>query len=156
MADRGARVEVRGLREFERAIRDLDGDLRTELRGDLRSIAEQVAADARGRVAADVGSGDAAASITPRATGKGASIAAGGRKAPYFPWLDFGGSVGRGHRPGVAWSGAVKREWRGRPVGEGRYLYPAIRASRDLIVRLVDASVERVAREAGFDTKGGQ
>ncbi len=71
MADRGARVEVRGLREFERAIRDLDGDLRTELKGDLRSIAEQVAADARGRVAADVGSGDAAASITPRATGKG-------------------------------------------------------------------------------------
>jgi hypothetical protein len=154
VADRSAHIEVRGLREFERAIRAVDGRLAAELRSALRAIAEQVAADARSRVTADVGAGPAAASITPRAGARGASIAAGGRAAPYLPWLDFGGSVGRGHRPGVAWSGAVKREWRGRPVGEGRYLYPAIRANRDAISRLVDEAVERVAEDAGFETRG--
>lgn len=146
------KVEVRGIRELNSAFRRLDAGVSQRLKANFLAIAEAVAVNARGRVPHR--SGDAAASIKARASSRGASIAFGGTKAPYFPWLDFGGSTGRGHQKGVSGSGSIKREWRGRPVGEGRYIYPAIRAMRPQTERAVDRAIAAAADATDFETRG--
>lgn len=143
-------VKVTGLRELSRAMKQVDTELPKELKARFLVVARRVVGVAQQRMPQRTGR--AQASVKARATVRGASIAAGGTAAPYYPWLDFGGSVGRGHRPGAAWSGAVKREWRGLPGGSGRYIYPAIAQERDEIAKQVDEAVADVARQAGFDT----
>lgn len=148
-------VKITGLRELQGAFKRVNADLPKELRLAFRAIADKVVSVARGKVTADVGPGPAASSIRPRATQRGAGIAFGGPSAPHMPWLDFGGSVGRGHKPGMAWSGAVKRDWRGVPSGSGRYVYPAISEQREETAAAVDLAIKRVSESAGFDTTGG-
>lgn len=145
-------VKVSGLAAVDRAFRGIDRSLQAELKSELLDVAEGVATDVRSRMPRR--KGRAAASVKARASGRRAAIAAGGRAAPYFQWLDFGGSVGRGHRPGVAWSGAIKREWMGVPVGEGRYLYPGIRAKRKDIEQGAGDAVLNAAAANGFETRG--
>jgi hypothetical protein len=60
-------------------------------------------------------SGKAAGSIRAASTQKGARIKAGGSRAPYYAWLDFGGRVGPNK--------SVLRKF----YSDGRYLYPALR-----------------------------
>jgi len=141
-------VEVRGLRELQGAFRTIDRDLPKELRLHLKDIATHVVGVVQQRM--PFGTGEAARSVKPRATQRGAGIAfpAGGKpwrdvKADYYPWLDFGGKVGRG-RSIV------------RPVVKGgRYIYPAIAESRGYIETEVNAAVEVVAEHAGFETRNG-
>lgn len=146
-----AAVQVRGLREVQSAFRKVDKGIPKGFREEFMGIARTVAADAAGRVPSVTGR--AAGSIKPRASQRGAGIAFGGRAAPYLPWLDFGGSTGKGHRPGVGWSGSVKRDWLGRPVGEGRYVYPAIADNRERIEQAAEEAVMNVAAKAGFEVR---
>jgi hypothetical protein len=141
------KVVMHGIRELSGALRRVDARLPGEIRAEFRGVADQVAAKVASKVPRR--SGRAAASVKGRASGRNASIVAGGRAAPHFPWLDFGGSVGRGHRPRVPWSGAIRRDWRGKPGGEGRYIYPTIREERDEIIEGADQAVERVLRKVG-------
>ncbi len=141
------RVEVRGLRELSSAFRAVDRDLPKQLRVEFKGIAEHVIGVAQGKM--EFGGGEAANSLRPRATQKGAGIAfpAGGKpwegvKAAYYPWLDFGGTVGKGRR--------VKRD----RVKGGRYVYPAIAESGKEIAEQVDDAVETVAERARFTTRG--
>lgn len=145
-------LNVKGIKELRAALRSMDGDLPKQLRVEFLAVSSAVAGKIAGAVPHRTGR--AAASVKPRATQSGAAIAFGGSKAPYMPWLDFGGSTGPGHRPGQAGSGAIRRPWLGRPVGEGRYVYPTIRRERPETMRRVDAAVAKVAAAAGFDTTG--
>lgn len=145
------KVEVRGIRELATAFRRVDAELPKQLKSAFLGVAQRVVRRAQAKM--EFGAGKAASSVKARASARGASIAFGGQAAPYEPWLDFGGSVGRGHKPGVAWSGSVKRDWRGLPSGMGRYVYPAIKESREDIAAAVDAAVFLVARSAGFDVR---
>jgi len=146
----GAAIEVRGLREVQSAFRKVDKDLPKELRVEFKAIAEDVATGIRAKVPQLTG--HAAASVRPRASQRGAAIAFGGNAAPYFPWLDFGGTTGKGHRPGVAYSGSVKRDWKGRP-GDGRYVYPTITERSKDIEQAAEDAVMKVAHNAGLETK---
>ena len=151
----GLKVEVKGIRELSRAFRAVDKGLPAGIKAALLPVAQGVAAAARSRASADfdLSTGRAAGSIKARASATSAGIAFGGSAAPYFPWLDFGGSTGRGHIPGVAWSGAIKREWKGNPGGEGRYVYPTIRAKRPDIEAGVEAAVVSVSRRQQFEVR---
>lgn len=148
-----SKVHVRGLNETVRAFREVDADLPKELRVAFKAIAEHVAVLARSWVPRG-GSGVAAASIRARATQRGAGIAfprgEGRGKADYYPWLDFGGTTGRGHSIGVAGSGSIKRDL----VKGGRYVYPAIADSREFIGDAAGEAIERAAHGAGFMTRG--
>ena len=146
------KVEVRGIREFGRALKQVDAGLPKALQAHMLGIAENVAGKARARMPHI--SGRAAGSVKARGRSSGASIAFGGTAAPYMPWLDFGGSVGKGHQTGRAWSGSVKREWLGNPSGSGRYIYPSISDARPETEAAMDAAIKEVAVRAGFDTKG--
>jgi len=143
------RVNVRGIRELSAAFRKVDAEIGQELKDAFMAVAARVVAIAQQRMPHK--SGAAMASVKPRASQKGAGIAFGGTKAPYMPWLDFGGSVGRGHKPGVAWSGAIGRDWLGKPGGDGRYVYPAISEARDDTEAATYAAMEKACRSAGFD-----
>lgn len=153
----GQGIQVTGLREWQTAIRQVDRELPKEVRKEFLSIADYVVGQAQQRM--PWGSGEAMRSLKARATQKGAGISrpAGGtpwrgEKADYYPWLDFGGSVGRGriangHQAG---GGSIHRP----VVKGGRYLYPAIVGATDYIVQHVGDTILRVARTAGFEVRG--
>jgi hypothetical protein len=150
-------VTVRGIGEVVRAFREVDRDLPKELQKRFKAVATHVVGVAQRRM--PYSTGTAARSLRPRATQKGAGIAfpAGGRdsatdKAGYYPWLDFGGTTGRGHQGSGhdTFGGAIKRE---RITG-GRYLYPAIGESKEYIREATDDAIEDTAKDAGFTTTG--
>jgi hypothetical protein len=145
------RLEVKGINESIRAFKKVDSDIPAGFRKEMLAIASDVAGEAQQRVPWK--SGKAARSIKPRASQRGAGIAFGGSAAPYFPWLDFGGTTGKGHRPGQRFSGSVSREWLGNPRGEGRYVYPAIRDKSDDIEKAAEAAVINAAKRAQFEVK---
>lgn len=142
------RLDVEGLIGMKKAFRQAHDGTQKAIQRRLKGVAQLVASEAAGRV--PVRSGRAAASVRALATQESASVIAGGPKAPYFPWLDFGGSVGRRHRSGVADSGSVKRPWMGNPGGEGRYIYPAIRDMSEVIASETGEAIHEALADAGF------
>jgi hypothetical protein len=135
-----AKVEVKGLRDLRRALKDVAEATPADLRDGLAELSGIVAAAARERMPER--SGRARASIVVRRQSAAAAIATGGSKAPYEPWLDFGGRVGP-HKSTV------------RPFFKaGRYLYPALADNREEIGRRLDVLLADLAHKAGFDTTG--
>lgn len=133
-------VQVKGLKEFQGAVRQVDKALGPELRKGLNEAAEIVAGAARPLV--PVRSGDAAGSIKVGSTQRAAQIKVGGTAAPYFPWLDFGGRVG-------------PRKTTLRPfIQRGRYVYPTLADKRPEVEAKIDEVLRRLAVAAGFDTTG--
>lgn len=160
------KLELKGLKEFQSALRNIAPAARKEFATDLKAIGKMVATDA----AADM----------PRVTGKarrsvkvkvvanrgfeGVSISEGGTVAPYVPWLDFGGTVGRGRKSNarvtIASGGRVSVQ-RGRAKGtgtvvrpyikDGRYLYPAYFRRYDDMVAATFEAVKRATTSAGLE-----
>lgn len=131
------RIEVEGVREFQRSLRQMDAGLAKQLRVVFNDAAEIVVTHARPKVARRTGA--AAASIKVRSSQREARLAAGGRKAPYYPWLDFGGAVGPGK--------SVKRDF----VTEGRYIYPTVREQNVAIQQAMSDGLTRLATDAGLE-----
>jgi hypothetical protein len=158
VADELVGVRIEGLAELRRAFREAGNGSQKAIARRLKEAATLVASEAAGRVPVWPGParrgqprpGSAAASVRPYGTQSGAGIRGGGASAPHYPWLDFGGTTGRGHRPGVAGSGSVVRPWMGKPAGEGRYIYPAVRDLSDILAESVGEAVHEALRDAGF------
>jgi hypothetical protein len=147
-----AGTEVEGLIAMKKAFRLAHDGTQRAIQRRLKAVAALVASEVAGRV--PVRSGRAASSVRALATQESASVAAGGARAPYYAFLDFGGSTGRGHVPGAADSGSVRREWYGRGGsggGEGRYLYPAIRDMSEVIAHEAGEAVHEALHDAGFE-----
>lgn len=131
-------LTVDGLPEFARAISQLGSTAARGLRLALNDVADVVIETARPKV--PVLSGAAAATIRPRSTRNAVRITAGGDKAPYYPWLDFGGHVGR--------HGTAARTF----IKDGRYLYPTYYDQRRSGVydKVLEQHLRRVAVAAGL------
>lgn len=129
----GKTIQVRGLRELRGALRDIEKTLGPELRKGLNEVAEVVLDTARPLV--PTRSGKARASLKAGSTEKAVQIKAGGTKAPYWGWLDFGGKVGR--------SKSVKRRF----IPEGRYIYPTLTKRRDAIEAKFYEVIDRLTEE---------
>lgn len=137
MARRDVDIEIHGLREFQASLRRMDATLPKRLRIALNQASQVVVDDARPLVPRR--SGAAAGSLKVRSSQREARVAAGGRKAPYYAWLDFGGRVGR--RRSVA-----------RPFyKEGRYIYPSLSQNRDEIQRVMGRALAELAESAGLE-----
>lgn len=134
-------IKVRGLTEFVRALRAMNSDLPKEMRVGLNAGANLVVDWARPRVPSK--SGKAQGSVRASSTRTAARVTGGGARVPYYPWLDFGGRVGRKR--------AVHRAF----LPGGRYIYAGYQARRDEVTAEVAAAVVRVAESAGFDVTGG-
>ena len=128
-------VHLSGFRELRRALAVAGNGLQPELRDGLKRAGDVVIRDARGHI--PVLTGRARGSL--RVVSRGARIEAVGGKGsvPYYPWLEFGGSVSKG------------RVVRPRAPG-GRYLYPAVERNTSRLAAEAELALDRVLKRAGF------
>lgn len=137
MTVRSGRVDVEGLSDFRRSLREVDRELPKELRAALRrDVADPVAGQVQTRV--PVKSGAWRKAIRGGATQSAAYIQWGRAKVPYAGWLEFGGKR-RGGRNSVA--------YRNR-VSTGRYVWPTVRSNEDRAAEATLQAMDRTMRRA--------
>lgn len=129
-------IEIDGLRQFARSLKAMDSDLPKALRIGFNEAVQIVVDTARPRVPRRTGR--AAGSLKAQSTRTAARIAAGGRRAPYFPWLDFGGA-GPGNRP-------ARRPF----YTDGRYVWKAYAEKRDEVRDRLERALVELAESAGL------
>lgn len=130
-------IKVRGLRDLQGALKRMDGESQKKLRLVLNEVAETVAAGTRRRVPRRTGA--AAASVKVASSQREARIKEGSAKAPYMPWLDYGGKTGK--------KKSVKRPF----VKDGRYLYPTYRANKSSLLPALEKAIVELAKESGLE-----
>lgn len=130
-------IKIEGLAQLNRSLRQLDGQAPVALRLAGNEAARIVVDAARPMVPRQTGR--AASTVRAASTRTSTRVSAGGKRAPYFPWLDYGGRVGRGKK--------TKRPF----LSDGRYIYPAFRANRDQFERVLGDALRRVITDAGLD-----
>lgn len=134
-------IKVKGLAEFSRNLRKINGELPKSLRVASNEAAQIVVTWAKSHVHSR--SGRAASSIKAKSTRTEARVSGGGTKVPYYPWLDFGGKVGR-HR-------SVQRKY----IKAGRYIYPGYTENMDQVNAALLAALLDVVRQADMEVSGG-
>jgi hypothetical protein len=132
------KVQITGLREFQRALKAMDTDLPRQLRLVLNQASKLVIDYAEPRFPHKTGR--AAASLKAKSSQREARVSLGGRRAPWAPWVDFGGQ------------GKV----RGRPphrefIRGGRYVYKGLEVRRAEITEVMAAGMTELARTAGLE-----
>lgn len=133
-----ARIEVHGLRDFQRELKNLDSELPRQLRVVNMKAAELVASDARTRASSAGGAlGKAAPSIKALGQQRSAAVRIGGNRYPFALGGEFGSTQFRQFKP-----------WRGSGSDAGYALYPAVRANRDRVVELYGDLLDALARQA--------
>lgn len=130
-------IRVTGLREVQKALKELDGQSQKELRLALNDAAQIIVNVAQRKVPTVTGA--ARASIRATSGQREARVSAGGRKAPYLPWLDYGGSTGRDR--------SVKRPF----LRGGRYIYPAYEEQHTNVMRLLEKRITDLMDSKGID-----
>lgn len=131
-------IRVTGLREFRLGLKSMDSGLPKTMRVTLNDAAGVIVTDARTRVPRR--SGRAAGSIRARSTQTMARVSAGGGRATYYPWLDFGGRVGRRN--------SVVRPYVGK---HGRYIYRAYMTRKSAFAEALSDGLVDLARRSGID-----
>lgn len=129
-------VRIDGLRELQAKLKAVDGQLQKQLRLVLNDAVQIVVDDAKGSVPKRTGK--AANSLKAQSQQRKAVIKAGGARVPYYPWLDFGGAVGRNN--------SVNRDF----IKSGRYIYPSIGRNRDEVIDKMAEGVYRLMKKAGL------
>lgn len=134
-------ISVTGLRKFSRDLKKIDNDLPKALRVALNEAADVVVDHARPDVPRR--SGRAQRSIKAKSTRTAVRVSGGGSKAPYYPWLDFGGRVGKDR--------SIRRPF----LKDGRYIYRAYAdaSTRDRFSEVLEKSLVKVAESAGVEVE---
>jgi hypothetical protein len=132
------KIEVKGLREFQSALKQMDSGLPKQLRITLNKASELVIDYAQARMPSRTGR--ARGSLKARSSQREARVALGGRRAPYAPWLDFGGQGRVKGRP-------APREFR----RGGRYVYPGLEVNRAEVTELMSQALTDLAKSAGLE-----
>lgn len=128
---------VTGADDLRRALRATSDGLDEHVRAQFLDQARMVAADAAGHVPRQ--SGAARATVDAVILDQAATIVGGGGRVPYFPWLEYGGRVGR-HQ-------SVRRPF----VRDGRYIGRAVDAAFADIEAAAARGVADAARGAGLE-----
>ncbi len=131
-------IYVAGLKDLGKALKAIDSEAPKGLRFALAGVAEGVSGKIRNKV--PVVTGAARSSVRPSATRTSSRVKVGGPKAPYWPWLDFGGEGRRRGRPSF-------RDY----IPGGRYVYPTLEEERPHIMKLLEKALSGVVRDAGLD-----
>lgn len=130
-------IKVEGLREFNRALKRMDSDLPKAVRLAFNEAADIIVQDARPHVPARTGR--ARGTVKARSTQTAARVVGGGNRAPYYPWLDFGGRVGRRK--------SVRRPF----LKDGRYIYAAYDRRKAEFIDVMAQKLVDVAEGAGIE-----
>lgn len=130
-------IKIEGLAKLNRSLRALSKDAPKQLRLVGNEAAEIVVHDARPEV--PTLSGRAARTVKAASTRTAAQVKAGGAKASYYPWLDFGGRVG------------VNRSIRRTFIKGGRYIFPAYKDNREIIGEKLHSGLTDLIRDSGLE-----
>ena len=133
-------IKVQGLNEFSKNLKKISKDLPKAVRLAGNEAAQLIVSWAKPKVPKR--SGKAAGSIKAASTQKTARVRAGGNRAPYYAWLDFGGRVGQ--------KKATQRKF----YSDGRYLYPALHAQRADIQKVYEDALINVVEDGGINLGG--
>lgn len=132
------RITTSGIKEFQKALRQMDADLPKTLRlifneaGQLIVDYDQAHMPSR--------SGRARGSVKARSTQRSGQVSIGGNRAAYVPWLDFGGEGRRKGRPAA------------RPfIRQGRYTYVGLKIHHEDITTIMARGLTDLARAAGLE-----
>jgi hypothetical protein len=137
MSEKTYKIQVDGLKDLQKRLKAVDKTAPVALRIALNSVADIVIK--HGRPLVPKRTGAAQKSWKARSTRTESRVSYGGPRAPYMPWLDWGGRVGR-------------RKRTVRPfLKDGRYLYPTVKKHKTEIQRVADDGLADVARDAGLD-----
>lgn len=132
------RIAIGGLAQLSRGLRAIDAEAPKQLRIAFNDAADLLVTRTRPKIPSKTGA--ARASLKARSTRTSARIAVGGNKAPYYPWLDFGGAGKRAGRPA------------GRPFySDGRYVYPTLKEIRPEIEAMLQAGISAVINNVGLE-----
>lgn len=131
-----AAVKIEGLRDLNRSLKQLEPETAKQVKAVLNDAAQIVVNTARPRVPSLTGA--ARASIVVRSTARESRVRVGGPKAPYYPWLDFGGATGR-HK-------SARRPF----LKHGRYLFPAAADQAENIQRILQKRLSAIITAAGL------
>lgn len=132
------KIQIAGLREFQKALRDMDAGLPKQLRLVLNEAGQLIVKYDQDHMPRR--SGRARASVKAQSSQRAARVAVGGNRAPWVPWLDFGGE------------GRIKGRPPARPfIKEGRYTYVGLRVHHQDITDLMSAGLTELARSAGLE-----
>jgi len=143
-------IKIDGLDQFVRNLKKLDADLPKTLRVGLNAAAQIIVDYSKPRVPHR--SGRAAKSIRASSTRSMVRVSEGGARAPYMPWLDFGGTIGKRSAKRRKAEGGSGRTTSKRPfLKEGRFLYAGLAAERDKIHAAVETALLEAAAGAGIE-----
>jgi hypothetical protein len=131
------KITVHGLKEAVHGLHKIENDVPKAVTIAFNGAADLIIGKARPLVPRRTGA--AQGSLKARSTPRDVQISFGGPKAPYYPWLDFGGRTGR--------KGSARRPF----IREGRYLYPTAVKYHPQIVDLMQDAVTKLVRDAGLD-----
>ncbi|MEZ5411030.1 MAG: HK97 gp10 family phage protein [Acidimicrobiales bacterium] len=132
-------IKIDGLKQFGRDLKKLDNDLPKAVRLALNQAADVIVAEAKPRV--PYKTGKAQGSIKAKSTRTKVRVSGGGKRAPHYPWLDFGGRVGK--------SKSVVRPFK----KEGRYIYAAYFEKKQSgeFADVLSTALIQVANSAGIE-----
>lgn len=131
-----SKIQIDGLKQFRAQLKQVDAALPKQIRVALNEAGTIVIDTARPKI--PVRTGAAKASLKLRSSQTRAAIAAGGKRAPYYPWLDFGGKVGRHN--------SVERPF----YTDGRFVYVALKDKRPEIIEAMAKALTALAEGAGL------
>lgn len=144
-------VQISGLRELNKALKDLPGDLEKELPKTSKRVAGFVADDAHSNA---LSLGGVAAKVAPsiKAVGgaKSAGVGFGGAAYPMGGGAEFGAGrdTQRTRSSGTYIGFRQFQEWRGNDSNAGYFVYPSIRSNSDRIVEEYTQSVDDLLKKA--------
>jgi hypothetical protein len=130
-------LAVAGLADMRRGLKGMDKDLPKAMRLVLNGVAEVVVDAAKPKIPSKTGA--ARGSLKAASSQTESRISAGGRRAPYYPWLDFGGSVGR------------KKGTHRKFLKSGRYIYPTVADKQKEIQAAMSKGIVKLAKDNGIE-----
>jgi hypothetical protein len=134
-------IQISGLKEFRRALKEMDGESNKRLRLIGNDAAKLIVQDAAPKVPLGPGrKGHARYSIKVRSTQTAVRVAEGGTRYPYMPWLDFGGTIRHYKRKGI------RRPFR----YEGRYVWSSWHDRQEDVVKRLQDGLAELAADVGL------
>lgn len=131
-------IKVEGLRDLQRALREIDRELPKELRRANLEAAQLIAEGTRRSFASRPGvAPKVVPSVKALAQQRSASVRIGGARFPFALGSEFG-SIRFKQFPA----------WRGSAAAAGYSLYPTIRSEGPRVIEAYAAAVDRVAAKA--------
>ncbi len=133
----GEPIKVENLAAVNKALRKVSADAPKGLRVANNAAADLLVAKMIPKIPRRTGA--AAKSVRASSTRTSARVAMGGPRAPYVPWLDFGGHTGI--------RGSVRRPF----YTDGRYLFPTLKENRAAVETKLGDALRDVIVGAGLD-----